>query len=563
VNSLSSRFRTAALTAAMGVRPRRLHSRLIAATFQPREAQEALLKRLISANAETEFGRQHNFSRIKSIGDYRTAVPIQSYEDLRPFVERQDATGAKCLTLEPPVYYHRTSGTVGRPKDIPVTKSGLKGIRRHQQISGFVQAKGSKILEGRVFGITGPAVEGRMPSGRPFGSASGMLYERQSAIVRSRYVLPAELSAIDDYDARYFAMAVFGLLEPYVSCLASANPSTLTRLLSVINERADELLEHVATGRLPEGLAKNGLVAEGLRADSARARDIERILKAKGRLDYKDIWPNLRALMSWTGGSCAIPLRNLTKSLPDDCRVVELGYIASELRGTVNIDGLGNACVPMLLDTYFEFAEREAWESGRVDFLSLPDLDVGREYYVFVTTVDGLYRYDMNDILRVTGKKNATLVLEFVQKGKGVTNITGEKVYEGQILEAVTGALAPYHIHPEFFVVLADQEDATYRLFLEAERPADSLATEIASAVEKRLRASNIEYDGKLSSGRLSPLEVLWLPAGTGNAYRAACTARGQRDAQFKYLHLQYSHECPFDFAAAAKGAEGACVSHG
>ena len=74
---------------------------------------------------------------------------------------------------------------------------------------------------------------------------------------------------------------------------------------------------------------------------------------------------------------------------------------------------------------------------------------------MFVTTEDGLYRYDINDIVRVNGWVVATPTLAFVQKGKGVTNITGEKVTESQVLEAVTSVFAESGATPQFFIMLA------------------------------------------------------------------------------------------------------------
>ena len=229
--------------------------------------------------------------------------------------------------------------------------------------------------------------------------------------------------------------------------------------------------------------------------------------------------------------------------------IIELGYVASEFRGTVNIDVQRNVCLPTLLDTVFEFVERGAWEEGSGDFLSLHELDDGREYYIFVTTPEGLYRYDMNDIIRVTGKVNETPTLEFVQKGKGVTNITGEKLHEVQVLDAVLAVLEESGTQSNFFVMLADQSSAQYTLFVEMQQPSGGgIDAAISDDVDGRLRASNIEYDGKRGSGRLSPLIVRRLRAGTGEEYRRSRIAEGRRDAQFKFLHLQYTHECSFDF---------------
>ena len=73
-----------------------------------------------------------------------------------------------------------------------------------------------------------------------------------------------------------------------------------------------------------------------------------------------------------------------------------------------------------------------------------------------------------------------------------------------------------------------------------------------ADEIDRLLRVSNIEYESKRKSGRLVPLRVRLLPNGAGGRYRERCVASGQRDAQFKYLHLQYARDCAFDFDAIA-----------
>ena len=390
-----------------------------------------------------------------------------------------------------------------------------------------------------------------MPSGLPYGSASGLLYKRMSKLVRRKYVLPADVADIPDYDLRYFATAAFALAEPNVTGVGTANPSTLVRILDLIRSEPEALIAAIREGRLPDG---PDLPPESrLTRNPGRARDLERLLTERGELDYACIWPNLKGIMTWTGGSCSVPLRRLADSIPAGTSIIELGYIASEFQGTVNINAAENACVPTLLDNFFEFVERSVREEGGEDFLLLDELEEGREYYVFVTTQDGLYRYDMNDVVRVTRMINATPCLEFVQKGKGVTSITGEKLYEKQVLDAVMAATARTGVSPTFFVMLADQESAKYALYLETAIGEPFHSSGLANAVDRGLRDVNIEYDGKRGSGRLAPVEIKRLRLGTGSEYRADRVAAGQRDAQFKYLHLQYAHECPFDFDAHAE----------
>ena len=176
------------------------YRRLIEGSKTPREAQAALLARILAANAETEFGKRYGFSQIRNIDDYRSAMPFRTYEDLRPYIERQELTGEPCLTSEPPVYYHRTSGTVGTPKDIPVTETGLRRLKHHQQISTYAQSRGSSIFEGKVFAITGQAIEGRMAGGTPFGSASGLtalfICRRQLSVPDNKFALVLSLGLL-------------------------------------------------------------------------------------------------------------------------------------------------------------------------------------------------------------------------------------------------------------------------------------------------------------------------------------------------------------------------------
>ena len=548
MNARRPPLRYVALRAALSLKYGRRFRSLMDATGNPREAQESLLRRILATNASTHFGARYNFSQIANSSDYQAAVPIRNYGDLRSYVEIQERTGQPCLTAEGPVYYHRTSGTVGAAKDIPLTRAGIDRVRENQQLFAYSVVRGTRAFEGQVLGITGQAIEGLRPSGLPYGSASGLLYKRMSKLVRRKYVLPPEIADIPDYDLRYFAIAAFALAEPRVTAVGTANPSTLVRLLDVIQAESEALIAAIHDGRLRGG----GELPEevGLTANQRRARELEKALAEKGELDYAAIWPNLKGIMTWTGGSCSVPLRRLAGSIPSGTSIVELGYIASEFQGTVNINAAENVCVPTLQDNFFEFVEREAREAGGTDFLLLDELEEGGEYYVFVTTQDGLYRYDMNDIVRVTRMINATPCLEFVQKGKGVTSITGEKLYEKQVLDAVMAATNRLGVSPKFFVMLADQQAAMYTLYLEASRHEPFQPSALAEAVDRRLREANIEYDSKRGSGRLAPIGIQWLRAGTGGEFRADRVAAGQRDTQFKYLHLQYAQECPFDFAA-------------
>ena len=234
---------------------------------------------------------------------------------------------------------------------------------------------------------------------------------------------------------------------------------------------------------------------------------------------------------------------NVRSSLPESCLVMEAGYVASEMQGTINIDPPSNTCLPALDDTFFEFAERDAWEAGAAELLSMSELETERDYYVVVTTPDGLYRYDMSDIVRVTGWVGSTPSLVFVQKGSGITSITGEKLHEAQVLDAVPEALREHGLTADFFIVLADVDAACYTLYAEvtpapsnrSEGQARSPAREadshraVAAEADARLGAMNIEYSAKRSSGRLGPMVLRRLRPGTGRGVPACTGGRPAR----------------------------------
>jgi len=495
----------------------------------------------LNANRTTEFGLEHAFAGIRTSEQYRQHVPVQEYDTLRPYIERQRTTGAAALTTEAPVFYAQTSGSTGTPKYIPIPPSTLRTHRAEQALFTYLQYRACPAaFSGKALGIMGAAVEGHLDSGHHVGSVSGYLYESLPPSVRARFVLPPAVSSIGDYDLKYLVILRLALAFPGITYMGSPNPSTFLRLLDILNTRRDELARSLETGSFPELDALDGgtraIVARHLQADRSRAFQ----LRGAAPLTFASLWPEIRLVTTWTGGSCGIALDRLRHTLPAEARVMELGYQATECRGTIAIDAETPGGLPPFHHHFFEFVEQDAWDSGRPAFLVLGELTEGRRYYIVITTAAGLYRYFMNDLVEVTGFHRRTPLLRFVQKGKGVTNLTGEKLYEGQVIQAVQGASRAFGLAAPFFLLVGDEDRPSYRLFLEGDAPARPPVADVAAAVDERLGDLNIEYRSKRASGRLAPLTIAWLKPGSGEAYKAACVRSGQREGQFKPVVLQY-----------------------
>ncbi len=511
------------------------------AASRPDVAQQAVLRRLLARNHDTRFGTEHGFAGIRAASAYREQVPVQSYETLHPYIEDQRCNSAAALTAEPPVFYAQTSGTTGAPKYLPVTATTLAMHRTEQALFSWLQYRACPgAFDGKSFGIMGAAVEGRLDSGHAVGSVSGHLYQSLPRAIQSRFVVPPVVSTIADYDLKYLIIVRLALAAPDITYMGTPNPSTFLRLLDVLNAQRDLLADSVASGRfdvaeqLSEPVQRE--IAARLGPDPGRAAQ----LRGNRTLTYADLWPDIRLVTTWTGGSCGIAVRALRGTLPGRTRVMELGYQSSEFRGSLALEAETPGGLPPLHHHYFEFVEAARWDGGNPVFLSLEELKTGRHYYVLVTTAAGLYRYFMNDLEEVTGFFRHTPLLRFVQKGRGVTNLTGEKLYEAQVIQAVQDAAARHRLTPRFFLFVADEESLRYRLYMELNDVAPADVGTLASEIDRHLGILNIEYQAKRSSSRLAPLTLAWLRHGTADIWKAACVRAGQREGQYKPVVLSY-----------------------
>jgi len=556
----SLRTRIADLAITLQLRWTRLTQgrRIAAAARDPMRTQLALLAQIISRNKGTTFGRKHAFDRMNGYADFAARVPVHEYEALREHVDAQIERGEPALTAEPPMHYLRTSGTTGFPKDIPLVESHLHRLRRINRLSVSSQHRlCPAAFSGSILVITSPAFEGQVANGKPYGSASGIVSGSTPPLVREKFVIPADVLGIHDSHVKYLMILRLAIARRDITYLGTANPSTLLALMKLYRENEAALLADLRDGgfflaeRVPEAIL--AAMQKRLRANPVRAAEIGRLTAKSTPRRIADIWPELRLVVTWTCASAGIAAGALRKELAPRTHIHELGYVSSEFRGTITIGKRAGSGLPTWDTHFFEFVERERWDRGEPAFLTLDQLRKGGEYYVIATTPSGLYRYFINDLVRVTGHFHRMPLLKFMQKGKGVTNITGEKVYESQVLAAVRRVIGAAGRTPRFVMMLADEAAQCYRVYVETDEGAKPSPQHLAEQVDAQLRSLNIEYDAKRESGRLENIVATWLRPGTEEAYKHASVQQGQREGQFKVVALAYKQKFTFDLDAFAE----------
>jgi hypothetical protein len=511
-------------------------------TWRPGPAQWDKLSDICSRNAGTEFGQKHGFDRIRSVADYRAAVPPQTYDTLAPWIERVTLGEPNVLTAEGPLMFATTSGTTGAAKYIPVTPSYLKeyshGIHVHtyRMFTDFPD-----LLEGRILVSSSNDEEGRTPGGVPFGAISGYLTRTQPGALRRYFVLPYEVCRIKDIEAKYY-LTLRHALAADIRGTITPNPSSLLLMAQAMERHADELIEDIGRGTvnpayLPTGAAPS--LTAGLGPDRKRAADLAACVRATGRLIPAEAWPNLRAISCWKGGTMPLYLRKLSEYF-GDVPVRDIGYMASEGRGSTPLVNSGAAGVLNVTTHFFEFVPAEQRDSGDPDFLTAEELESDHEYFVYLTTSAGLYRYDINDIVRVVDFYRRTPVIQFVRKGEGISSITGEKLTEAQVTAALVGVVDGGGFDFDHVTACVEWgEPPCYAFYCETARPwPEERCHRFLRSVDGELSARNIEYQSKRSSRRLGMPVFKQVAAGSFTALRQQRVAAGAPEAQVKIPHL-------------------------
>ena len=518
---------------------------------KPRHVAEKTLRDILTISRNTVYGREHHFDRILSATTaedlfrlYRLYVPVNnSFETLRPYVERHKNGEEDVLFPGKPDMYATTSGTTSEPKWIPMTHKYLKdvyGKMSHIWTWNFVKHR-SRIFGGHIFTTVGKECEGYAPDGTLYGAVSGVLVRDIPSIIKKHYTGPAAVMSIPDYAARNYTLMRLALQHRDVTLWATANPSTILELLRVMNENTEEMIHDIETG----GISENFEIPYEIRSEldayispkPERAAELRKILEEKGHLYPKDFWPWLQYLSTWKCGNTKIYMDKYMDQFNwDKTYYQELGYIATECRFGFSLDDT-NESVLFPQFHYYEFVEESELDSPRKHFLQIDELEFGKRYCAYVTTYSGLFRYNMNDLVEVGGKYKETPTVHMVSKVNGIVSMTGEKLYEPQFMDAVHQAEDETGIKTKFFVGFADVEESKYHFYYEFadEETTQEQAEAFTKVVDTKLQHINLEYESKRQSFRLHDPETHILLSNAYARFKAACLKDGFRDGQFKF----------------------------
>jgi GH3 auxin-responsive promoter len=530
------------LRASLALREWAHAARFQRATERPDQAQRAVLQALVRTNADTAFGRDHGFASITTPAEYARRVPIRDYESVRPYVSRIVAREDRILTAEPPRIFTTTSGTTGEPKLIPVTASWRAQMARLTRLWMLHAARDHPAtFAGKALTLVSPALEGVTAGGLPFGAMSGVMYENLPWLVRRHYAVPYAACLVPDCDARYFVTLRLALAHS-ISVIGTPNATSLLRLAETAAGRAEELVRAVHDGTLGLPAAATGLgvgtllaLEAGLRPDPAQARALAAIVERHGVLAPRYCWPDLALIACWLGGSAGHHARRLAEHY-GDVPLRDLGLLASEGRMTIPLEDGSAEGVLAVHASFFEFIPEDRIESPSPPVLLAHDLEEGHRYYLILSGGNGLYRYDMNDVVQVRGFHGRTPRLAFVRKGRDMVSITGEKLHLNQVQAAVREAEDQTKLDVWQFRLVPDVEGRRYDLLVEPRGAlADAQGLAFLEAFDQALARLNVEYASKRASKRLGPPRLAVMRPGWSERECRADFQAGKRELQHKW----------------------------
>ncbi|MCX5679635.1 MAG: GH3 auxin-responsive promoter family protein, partial [Candidatus Omnitrophica bacterium] len=399
------------------------------------------------------------------------------------------------------------------------------------------------VLDGKILVLISPQVEGYTESGISYGAESGHGYREISPFVRGLYALPYKVFEIEDYDARYYTILRMAM-EKNVTTIATLNPNTISLLCQKIGLWQDRIIRDMYSGTLDAGFKIEKDIRRELEAvlrpNRKRSKELERIIAEKGELLPKYFWPDMALIECWKAGMMSMYLKELTKYF-GEMPIRDMGCLSTEARSSIPMTDSGAGGVLAIETNFYEFIPKEDADKKDKRLLTCDRLEEAKEYFLVVTTAAGLYRYNIDDLVRVNGFFNKTPVIEFVQKGIGASSLAGEKLYESQVNDALNRALTRMSLIVEFFCALAEKEKGPRYSFLvefSGTLPSPDGKKRFLYILEEELRKHNREYDFTRSAKLLGSPVLKVVRKGEFEKYRAKRIASGAHEGQFKAPEL-------------------------
>lgn len=522
-------------------------------TSIPMETQKKTLEAIMERNKNCELGKKYGFENIHSLREYQDNVPLSTFEDYLPLINRMvENNEENIITGSKVIRYCSSSGSVGIPKLQPKTARDLFNM----QSMGFAATPACAANYFKEKGIykslpaqMGPlllSLNGHpLKNGMRCNGAGQIPFTYLTPLIPFFTTTPLDVLYPEDEentDMSYFQLR-FALTNRKVTYLGSMVITLMLTMFEYLEANWEMLCNDIEKGtidpsvRCPASLRNkyekklkpNPKRAAELRAEFEKGFDTEVPIA-------KRIWPGVCWGYGMISSTLSIYVEKLHRYI-GDLPLHNMGYAASEGFMAMPVTLNANDYVLLPRSIIYEFLPVDAPKGTRP--LLMDELEVGKEYEIIVTNFSGLYRYRILDIVKVTGMHNKTPKIEFLYRSNMGLNVANEKTTT-QMLDFVANKVQQeFGISFNGYSFYGDTDEAgalpRYAFLCDTEStvPTDK-KEELESFIDNTFRECNEKYDKYRRWGMLREPVVYQLETGTYAAYKSSLVAQGRVLNQIK-----------------------------
>lgn len=465
--------------------------------LSPERTQRGQLAMLINCAKSTEWGKKHRYSALHTYEDFACSVPLQSYEEVKPYVERMLDGEHQLIWSSKINWFAKSSGTTNdKSKFIPVSNEALQSchykgakdcltfyLRQHPESNLF---KGKSLILGGSHKINNRINDTFV------GDLSAILIHNNPFYTNWIRTPDKDVALMDEWEAK---------LEKIINTTIHQDVRSLS------------------------GVPSWMMVL------------IKRILEKKGCETLTDVWPNLEVFFH--GGVSFRPYKEQYESLIPSRKMSYLeNYNASEGYFAIQNQQQDSSMMLMLdYGIFYEFILLSEYEDKNPTTVPIWKVELGKSYAVVITTNSGLWRYKLGDTICFTSKNPYKIVV--TGRTKHHINVFGEELMidnaEKGLFEACkqTGAsVKEYTVAPEF---MSSKKKGRHQWLIEFETHPTSIS-DFAVRLDSALQNINSDYEAKRYKDiTLNNLEVI---VAKNNLFENWLKSKGKLGGQHKVPRL-------------------------
>ena len=424
----------------------------------PAETQQEVLMRLLARSRNTVWGKEHGYSSVTTHDQFVRNVPLQSYEELMPWVERLRA-GEKDLLWPGEVrWFAKSSGTTSaKSKFIPITEESLERTHYRGTKDCLVLYTSlnpaTKIFLGKGLTLGGSHQINNFSNNSLYGDLSAILIENAPAYADLIRTPPANIALIEDFEEK----------------------------MKLITEKTVDMnITSIS------GVPSWNLVL------------IRNILQTTGKENLHQVWPNLEVFFH--GGVSFAPYREqYSKPLPDPKMHYMETYNASEGFFAIQ-DDLSDSSMLLMLDygVYYEFIPADESYSDNPRTLTIGEVEKGVNYAIVISTDGGLWRYAIGDTVEFTSLLPHKI--RITGRTKHFINVFGEEVIIDNAEKALDKACLGTEAHITEYtagpVFMGTETRGSHEWVIEFDREPNDIR-QFTEILDTALKSVNSDYEAK------------------------------------------------------------------